>query len=104
MMGSVGREQASAICGQSRCWFVERSSFVDVLPKRRPRSTEDSALCQQLSLLSAMTYAPDVAELVPECKPYASGSEVYQLTTTVWVTRKEDEPKTGTESESTEKH
>jgi len=51
-----------------------------------------------------MTYAPDVAELVPECKPYASGSEVYQLTTTVWVTRKEDEPKTGTESESTEKH
>jgi hypothetical protein len=34
-----------------------------------------------------MAYAPDVAELVPECKPDPPGSKVYQLTTTVWTSR-----------------
>jgi hypothetical protein len=32
-------------------------------------------------------YAPDVAALVPECKPDPPGSTVYQLTTTVWTRR-----------------
>jgi hypothetical protein len=32
-------------------------------------------------------YAPEVAELVPECKPDPPGSEVYQLTTSVWTRR-----------------
>jgi len=32
-------------------------------------------------------YDPDVAKLVPECKPDPAGSKVYQLTTTVWTRR-----------------
>jgi hypothetical protein len=32
-------------------------------------------------------YAPDVAALVPECKPSPPGATVYQLTTTVWTSR-----------------
>jgi hypothetical protein len=44
-----------------------------------PRFDNSSMLCRPSA------YSPEVAALLPECKPDPPGRPIYQLTTTVWT-------------------
>jgi hypothetical protein len=57
------------------------------LPKQTGETQKIPQFANSFQLCLPTVYAPDVAKLVPECRPYPPGSKVYQLTTTVWVRR-----------------